>query len=60
MAGTVSFKVYMSAEEGSKEVRRFGVEADAVTNFLYLREKLQTIFPSLRGKHFTVSWKGKH
>lgn len=58
MAETVSFKVYLTAEEeSSTEVRRFGVEPDAVTNFLYLREKLQTIFPSLRGKHFTVSWK---
>ncbi|XP_043280873.1 sequestosome-1 [Venturia canescens] len=58
MAGTVSFKVYLSTEEeSSKEVRRFGIEPDAVTNFLYLREKLQTLFPSLRGKHFTVSWK---
>ena len=41
-----------------KEVRRFGVEADVVTNFMYLREKVQTIFPALRGRHFTIFWKG--
>lgn len=58
MAGTVSFKVYLTSEEEEKqEVRRFGVDPDVVTNFLYLREKLQSIFPSVRGRHFTISWK---
>ncbi|XP_015111964.1 sequestosome-1 isoform X2 [Diachasma alloeum] len=58
MAGTVSFKVYLTSDdEGQEEVRRFGVDPDVVTNFLYLREKLQSIFPSVRGRHFTISWK---
>lgn len=55
----LSFKVYLVNEEPWTEVRRFGVDADVATNFVYLREKLQTIFPDLRGKSFTVTWKGE-
>ncbi|KAJ4436526.1 hypothetical protein ANN_16557, partial [Periplaneta americana] len=39
------------------EVRRFGVDRDVVSNFGYLKEKLQTVFPTLRGTNFSVSWK---
>ncbi|XP_036147315.1 sequestosome-1 isoform X2 [Monomorium pharaonis] len=55
----MSFKVYLVNENPwtCTEVRRFGVDADVATNFVYLREKLQTVFPSLRGKIFTVGWK---
>lgn len=58
----LSFKVYLIHEDADlncTEVRRFGVDADVATNFLYLREKLQTIFPDLRGKSFAVTWKGE-
>lgn len=59
MPATVSFKVYLAMVEGyTKEIRRFGIDLDVVTNFLYLREKLQNIFPSIRGKRFTITWKG--
>jgi sequestosome 1 len=54
---TVSFKVFLLNKDAS-EVRRFGVDRDVVSNFSYLREKLQTVFPSLRGRDFTVAWKG--
>lgn len=55
----LSFKVYLVNEDPWTEVRRFGIDADVATNFVYLREKLQTIFPDLRGKSFTVTWKGE-
>jgi len=56
----LSFKAYLVKEDScSTEVRRFGVDADVATNFMYLREKLQTIFPDLRGKSFIVTWKGE-
>lgn len=58
----LSFKVYLIHEDPDltcTEVRRFGVDADVATNFVYLREKLQTIFPDLRGKSFAVTWKGE-
>jgi hypothetical protein len=54
---TVSFKVFLQ-NEGANEVRRFGVDRDVVSNFGYLREKLQAVFPSLRGCIFTVAWRG--
>lgn len=57
----LSFKVYLVNEDPwtCTEVRRFGIDADVATNFVYLREKLQNIFPDLRGKRFNVTWKGK-
>jgi len=60
-ANKLSFKVYLVNEDPwtCTEVRRFGIDADVATNFIYLREKLQTIFPDLRGKRFNVTWKGK-
>ncbi|XP_018349213.1 PREDICTED: sequestosome-1 isoform X3 [Trachymyrmex septentrionalis] len=58
-ANKLSFKVYLVNEDPwtCTEVRRFGIDADVATNFIYLREKLQTIFPDLRGKRFNVTWK---
>ncbi|XP_018371929.1 PREDICTED: sequestosome-1 isoform X2 [Trachymyrmex cornetzi] len=55
----LSFKVYLVNEDPwtCTEVRRFGIDPDISTNFVYLREKLQTIFPDLRGKRFNVTWK---
>lgn len=54
---TVSFKVFLQDEHES-EVRRFGVDRNVVANFNYLKEKLQAVFPSLRGRVFIVAWKG--
>lgn len=62
MADTVSFKVFLTKEEepeAKPEVRRFGIDKDVVTNFLYFNEKLQTVFSGLRSRRFTISWKGK-
>ena len=59
--GLINFKVYLSREDGTSttpEVRRFGIDSEVVTDFLYLREKLQAIFPNIREKRFTLSWKG--
>jgi len=57
----LSFKVYLMNDYASEhiEVRRFGIDGDVATNYVYLREKLQTIFPELRGRGFTVTWRGK-
>ncbi|XP_033213443.1 sequestosome-1 [Belonocnema kinseyi] len=58
--GPINFKVYLTRQDGTTttpEVRRFGIDNEIVSDFQYLREKLQTIFPNIRGKRFTVSWK---
>ncbi|XP_012235589.1 sequestosome-1 isoform X2 [Linepithema humile] len=54
-----SFKVYLVGEDSwaPTEVRRFGIDADVATNFVYLQEKLRNIFPNLRGKNFIITWK---
>lgn len=64
MAASVDFKVFLkknnSRNENNVEIRRFAIDADVVTNFTYLREKLQVVFPDIRGKRFTVAWKGNY
>ncbi|XP_001608187.1 sequestosome-1 [Nasonia vitripennis] len=61
MSEQVDFKVFLrknnSRNDNHAEIRRFAIDADVVTNFTYLREKLQTVFPDLRGKRFTITWK---
>ncbi|XP_050450467.1 sequestosome-1 isoform X2 [Cataglyphis hispanica] len=57
---TLSYKAYLLDEDKiwePTETRRFGIDADVAMNFVYLREKLQSIFPDLQGKKFTVTWK---
>lgn len=55
----VNFKVFLK-RGGDIEVRRFSVGADVVTNFLFLREKLQSLFPFLRDNDFKITWTGKY
>ncbi|XP_067001198.2 sequestosome-1 isoform X2 [Anabrus simplex] len=54
---TVSFKVFLQLAGEKPEVRRFGIDRDVVSNFSYLKEKLQTVFPTLKSKEIIVSWK---
>lgn len=58
----LSFKVYLLNEELNKftEVRRFCLDIGIAKNFVALREKLQSIFPELHEKKFTVTWKGEY
>lgn len=62
MADVINFKVFLTKETGDSsgktEIRRFGIDSDVVTNYTYLREKLQTVFPDLRNRRFTIFWKG--
>nr|XP_050852367.1 sequestosome-1 isoform X2 [Vespula vulgaris] len=53
------FKAYLIIQGSSKEeeIRRFTIDSDVVTSYVYLKEKLQTVFPNLRGKKFTITWK---
>jgi hypothetical protein len=59
--GSGEYSIFQSVPpyDGVNEVRRFGVDRDVVSSFGYLREKLQAVFPSLRGCDFTVAWRGK-
>ncbi|CAH2989527.1 unnamed protein product [Chilo suppressalis] len=58
MEDQVPFKVFAFWNNDSKpEVRRFGVDKSVVTSFHYLNAKLQDVYPGLRGKTYSVSWK---
>lgn len=54
----VNFKVFLKQGD-NVEVRRLSIEADAVTNFVFLKEKLQSLFPILREADYRITWKGK-
>lgn len=54
----VEFKVFVSTEGDKIEVRRFAIDREVVTNFEYLKAKLHSVFPSIKDKTYTVSWKG--
>ncbi|XP_053611476.1 sequestosome-1-like isoform X2 [Plodia interpunctella] len=58
MDDLVAYKVYTFWTEGEKpEVRRFGIEKSVVTSFQYLNAKLQDVFPGLKTRSYTVTWK---
>ncbi|XP_058809359.1 sequestosome-1 [Phymastichus coffea] len=61
MAEVIKFKVFLTRDsvdrERKPEIRRFVMDPVVVTNYTYLCEKLQTIFPELRGRRFSVTWK---
>lgn len=58
----VSFKVYFLDNDATvhKEVRRFDIDADIAHDVKRLREKLQTIVPSLQGKNYSITWYGRY
>ncbi|KAI5639754.1 organelle biogenesis, muted-like protein domain-containing protein [Phthorimaea operculella] len=59
MEEQVPFKVFTFwSENGRPEVRRFGIEKSMVTSFVYLNAKLQEIYPGLKNKTYSVTWKG--
>ncbi|XP_068626952.1 protein ref(2)P-like [Battus philenor] len=58
MEDKVQFKAYTYwKDEAKPEVRRFGIEKSVVTSFCYLDAKLQEVYPGLKNKKYTVSWK---
>lgn len=61
MEDQVPFKVYTYwGDDSNPEVRRFGVEKSTVTSYQYLIAKLHDVFPGLKTKTYSVTWKGKH
>jgi len=54
----VSFKVSLSTEKDPKsQIRRFEVPQDCSTSYIYLKEKLRSIFPQeLENSGFKITW----
>lgn len=61
MAGEVSFKAYLTKESEDKpEVRRFSLDQNVATSYIYLKEKLRSLFtPLVLSQSFDIFWKGK-
>lgn len=58
---SLSFKGYLKGDDGENdEVRRFLVENQVAegsqATFGSLKAKLELVFPSLKGKHFRITW----
>lgn len=55
---SLTVKAYLEKPGVTKpEIRRFAVDQDVSTNFLYVSQKLNTIFPGLGNKGYQVFWK---
>lgn len=52
----INFKVYCVDGDNS-EVKRFSVDCHTVTSFVFMEEKLRTVFPNLRNGDFKINWK---
>ncbi|KAL3276682.1 hypothetical protein HHI36_012052 [Cryptolaemus montrouzieri] len=52
----INFKVYYMRGDFT-EVKRFFVDADAVTSFVFMKEKLKSVFPNLSAGDFRITWK---
>ena len=59
MAEKLSVKVYYIENKATKEVRKFSVGEDVVSNYVYLIGKIRQIFPDLLRKDLKLFWKGE-
>ncbi|KAK9889410.1 hypothetical protein WA026_004683 [Henosepilachna vigintioctopunctata] len=52
----INFKVYAVIGDNT-EVKRFFVDSGAVTSFVFMKEKIKSVFPNLKEMDFKMSWK---
>jgi len=56
---SLTVKAYLTrAGSQEQEIRRFSVDQDVSTNFVYLTKKVVFVFPVLQDKTFHLRWKG--
>ena len=57
---SLTVKAYFDKGPGQDcEIRRFAVDTGVSSNIIYLKSKIQQVFPDLSGKNFDLFWKGK-
>lgn len=59
---SLSFKAFLyEGSWGGKpvEIRRFNVEQDAATSYVYLLQKLTQVFPTVTTGNVSVAWTGR-
>ena len=57
---SLSVKAYLNPDTEEQEIRRFSVDEGASASFTYLQQKIESVFPSVRGKRTRLFWKGKY
>lgn len=55
----LSVKAYIFPDTSQQEIRRFAVDEGASASYAYLVQKIEQVFPIVRGKIFKLFWKGK-
>lgn len=59
MALVVKASLYRDWEHKPLEIRRFSIDEDVATSYVYLQQKLVQIFPLAKADGITVAWIGK-
>ncbi|EDO38640.1 predicted protein [Nematostella vectensis] len=52
----VHIKAYLNAGTEEEEIRRFSADEGAATSFLWLQEKIKSLFPPIQGREVEISW----
>lgn len=55
----LSVKAYIYPDTTRQEIRRFAIDEGASASYAYLVQKVEQVFPVVRGKIFKLFWKGK-
>ena len=55
----LSVKAYIFPDTSQQEIRRFAIDEGASANYAYLVQKIEQVFPIVRGKIFKLFWKGE-
>ena len=55
----LSVKAYLCVDTEQQEIRRFAIDEGASANYSYLVQKIESVFPRVRGKKIHLFWKGK-
>ena len=55
----LSVKAYIHPDTSQQEIRRFAIDEGASASCAYLVQKIEQVFPAVRGKTFKLFWKGK-
>lgn len=55
----LSVKAYIHPDTNQQEIRRFAVDEGVSASYAYLAQKIEQVFPVVRGKIFKLFWKGK-
>lgn len=55
---SISVKAYLNIADNQTEIRRFSIDSDASTSYVYLVEKIRNVYPSVKRDNIKLFWKG--